>query len=1068
MKNKFLLFLTVISLAASSFAGLSVSAADGDIVITVEAEDYTTGQGVFGIKEEDEMSGGKYLSSWTQPTGEEKIIYTYEFSAPAKGNYKMSGIFSELNKNFTTDLSFYVNDETNAPGTWTKGSQIGTHYVYNMTSSTSVKLNKGKNTLYMVVNGTDLNQSGVLVAYVDCFKFTKEKDPPFRVESVTLEDHALGIYEENEEIRVKFEYTTAAPEAQRYNMKITDLWDREVTTGEITVRAGADSHVLSIGTFPVGWYRLRLTDASTGMAVNDYMAFSVVVSYSKRPKIEDSAIAADSAIGYTNSLQTLPNYKEQFHDLAKLAGLKWLRTRTAGKYSSTTMKDFGYMMKDRGISQLALTASNAMADKTMTGDLITTGYQHWKEMAEWYEDTLGVLEVVNEMDLVGMGAPGGAERYAALYKAAAIGISDAENSPYKSMTPTATSDGTWADLLYANDVLKYTDVQNFHAHSDVSTRTGLIKDKAVAYSDQSLPIFLSEAGYSQMAADGDTLSLEQMKDACTVMITRALESLSGGTTKHFWFLLSPYIENGGNYSSQHTSGMPYPMYSVLSNMTYQMGEAIFAGVANLPEGMTGYMFNDGVGNDVMLCYADTQNYVTIKADKVKYSDMVGYEEEKFADENGEIKIFVGTEPVFIKFYGNAPSESYYPKTYNNYKMDKKVFTPNERIVIQQLWSDEITSASEAHGNGYQLKVGEEYEIPVKVYNLNDEKMSGKLMISADDQIIYDDEPQAFEIEPWSAQEFTYKIKIAENAYGGTDGNIRFWGETDAGEEVTSSVSYFRISSEGRVIDDDKRVAFEDCCNTSRWDLANIAAEGKVVMTNDSEGSAVFNVELPNQKWFFPFFYITDEEREAMKSAQGIVFDAKAAGHDGNPGLSMFIYMKDGRWYYNDVNTMKFEKMEDDYKCCIFPFTNFSLYSSPLGAVEIREFDVDSISHIGLGFSRSNVVIPEYKIKNFGYFYSDLPSEQLSATSDIEINNIAGGQIFADGNIGTVSAEFTMDDELASYKVSLNDKVIENVVYKDGKLEFELNGLERGAYTLYVTALNKQNKFFCGKKSFKVE
>lgn len=1067
MKNKFLLFLTVISLVASSFGGFCVSAADGDIVINIEAEDYTSGEGVFSIAENEDLSGGKYIKSWTQPTGESRIIYAYEFSAPVKGTYKMSGIFSELSKDFTTDLSFYVNDESNTPGTWTKGTQVSSVYVYNMTSSTGVKLEKGRNTLYMVVNGTDTNQSGVLVAYADCFKFTKEKDSPFRIESVTLKDHPVGVYEEGEEVCVKFDYTTAAPAAQRYNMKITDLWDREVTTGEITVRAGADSHVLYIGTFPVGWYRLRLTDVSTGMEVNDYMAFSVVVSYSKRPKIEDSAIAADSAVAYTNTLQKLPNYKEQFHDLAQLAGLKWLRTRTAGKYSSDTMKEFGYMMKERGITQLALTATGAMGDKTMTGDLIETGYKHWKEMAEWYEDTLGVLEVINEMDLKGMGAPGGAERYAALYKAAAIGISDASNSPYKSMTPTSSSDGVWTDLLYANDVLKYTDVQNFHAHQFVGTRTTLAKDKAVAYSDQSLPIFLSEAGYSQIAEDGDTLALEQMKDACTVMITRALESLSNGTTKHFWFLLSPYIENGGNYSSQHTSGMPYPMYSVLSNMTYQLGEANFAGVANLPEGMTGYMFNDGVGNDVMLCYADTQNYVTIKADKVKFSDIVGYEEVKLADENGEIRVSVGTQPVYIKFYGSAPSETYYPKTYQH-ELNKKVFTPNERIVIQQLWSDEITSASEAHGNGYQLKAGEEYELPVKVYNLNDEKMSGKLMISADSQIVYDEEPQVFELEPWSSQEFVYKFKVADDADGGTDGNIHFWGETDAGEEISSSVSYFRISSEGRVIADDKRVAFENGCDTSRWDLANIAGQGKVVMTNDSEGSAVFNVELPGQKWFFPFFYITDEEREAMKSAQGIVFDAKAAGHDGDPGLSMFIYMKDGRWYYNDVNTMKFEKMEDDFTCCVFPFTNFSLYSSPQGAVDIREFDVDSISHIGLGFSRSNVVIPEYKVRNFGYFYSDLPSEQLSETSAIEINGIEGGQLFADGNLGTITADLTMKDELESVKVSLNDKVIEGAVYKDGKVEFELNGLERGAYTLYVTALNKQNKFFCGKKSFKVE
>lgn len=1041
--------------------------AEGETVIKIEAESFITGPDIFDVQSVPEAGNGKYLSSWYAPKDADELIYKYTFTAPEKGNYRLDGMFNELSQSFTTDVSFYVNTPDNVVSNFTKGERLGSYYMYKM-SGENVKVNKGKNELYMVLDKEDLNSSGVVVVYLDYFTLTKGAAGAFSLLSVKLNNSA-GVYEKNDSVLINFEYSTAAPEAQKYNISITDLWDRPVQNNVITANKGIDYYSINLGKFPVGWYRVRILNEQNNVEVNDYMAFSVVVPYDERAKLEDSSIAADSDMAWNSRIALLDNYKEAFHDLAKLSGIKWLRTRTSGKYSSKIVKEFGYLMKDRNLNQLALTSPDVMGDKTMTGDLLEYGYKLWKEHAEWYDDTLGVLEVVNEADLGNKGNKGAAERYAAYYKAAAIGISDAENHPYQTMTPTATAKGNWVDLLYANDVLKYTDIQNYHAHDNVSVRTRDIKNKAVAYSDEHIPIWLTEAGYTQTAADGSVLSLPQMKEASEQLIKRALDSLSNGNNKHFWFLLTPYIENGGNFSSQHQSGMPYPMYSVLANLTNQLGEANYKGVADLTDGFRGHMFDDGQGNDVLVCFADNEGYINVKADKIKYADMVGYEEIKYADESGKIRIFAGTEPIFVKFFGRSSQDNYYPKTFTS-ELKKKTFKPNERIVIQQLWSDDITSTDAAHSNGYQLKPGEEYEVSVKVYNLNDEEMSGRINSSAGGQLIWNEGPKEFVISPWSSQIFTYKFSVNENAVGGTDGMVRFWGETYDGKEISSSVAYYMISSEGRVIAADKRVNFENGVSTERWNLANIAEGGKVTMTNNAEEeSAIFNVTLPGNPWFFPHFSITDEERNALMNAQGFVFDAKTAGHQGSQSLMMFVYMKDGREFYCPSVKVPFERLEEDFTCCIFPYTQFTLWSSPLGAVEIRPFDVESISHISIGFSGSSeVVIPEYRIRNFGYFYSDLDSEQLTAQEDIEIAGVEANKTYKRGELSDIKAKLNIDDEIASYKVVINNDTISESDFQDGIISFNVGDLQRGAYTIYVTALNNQNGFYCGTKTFFVE
>lgn len=1041
---------------------------DGKSEILIEAENFESGTNIFDIARSDEYSGGKMLVSRAYPNDEADYLYSYTFNAKESGYYKFSGIFNKQHWTPGTDMEFYVNDSDNKVESLTDGSN---RYLeaYDYTGG-FVYLNQGKNTLYVKVDKTDSDPDLRFTLYLDCFKFTKASQDEFKLEKIRFEDTSAGAFEENKNVRVLFEYNTKTPAMQNYNLQIQDMWEREVSNQTVTIPKGIERFTLDLGSFPIGWYRVFIKDFESNVDLIDYMAFSVTVSHSKRLKVEDSTIATDANFYGNHTVRNvLPKGIDSYIEALKLSGVTWIREHTLGKASiNDQYYKIAQKVKKLGIKQLDLTTSDTVvrndnvADRTLLVDL-HEAYLQWKEFADLLGDNCDVLENVNEADIT-TGVP--ADRYSSYYKAAAIGISDSEANTYQTMSPPASSAGLWVDTYFQNDILDYTDIQNAHAHNDVKVRTEAVKKYALAYADEPLALWHSEAGIQQFAPDGVTLTNEQMRAAVSQQYMRFLTMISSGCTKWFWFLFTPYTENGGNYSSMHPSGMPYPMYSALANMTYQFGAAKYIGKPDLPSNVSGYMLDDGNGNDVLACYSDQQCYITIKADKVKYSDVLGHEEIKTADSNGEIRLFLGeNDPIIVKYFGRAPKDSYYPKSYSG-AYSKKTFTPAQRLVIQQDWRN-ITDDKTAGNQGYQLEPGKEYEFTAKIFNLNDKKMTGKLKKSADSCIQWetDDEP-AFEIEPWQSQEYKLKFTVDASIEYPVTGSVRLWGETSEGDELSSSVAAFKVVMTRRQINDEDRVDFENYWTADRWDVGNIAPGGKAVRTDDGKSTVSFNVTFTGPRWFFPYFKLTESEIEKIKDSQGFVANVKTRKSSERTEIQMFIYMKDGRMYYCGTLGYYFNDMTDDYTCCVFPFTSFELYSSPMGNFEMRTFNPADIEQISIGAYVTPEIVPQYDIQKFGYFYSTVPSDQLNKDGDISLD--IEDKVYSPSELGTYEAKYNMNDEISEVKVVLNEDKYDKVkINKDG-VSIDLSGLERGRYTIYVFALNNQKKMYQTSKTFTVK
>ncbi len=1040
MKKRITAFMTML-LTAFNILGAStaVFAADVKTEYLVEAEDYTTATEGFTLKENGNYSGGEYIQIYSL-ANQSKFELTYKFNVEKTGVYRLTNYASLRGNVDTADWTIYINEESN-----TSGSYKGTR-----TPSTSwgtfdcgtFKLQKGENTMYVQIDKADLNKAGQVVAFFDYFKFKKEA-VAFSLENVYLENSEIGVYQKGESVMLQFEFTNVAPKLTQYRFEVVDYWGRDVKDGIISIKKGDDARKVMLGNFDVGWYRIKIYDMETGEEVSKYLAFSVTQPLSKRKAYEDNALATDWA---AESHAGTKERKEAYIEAMKFAGFDWFRSRGGGTTIAEDRLAVKYAADEAGLKELDVPFN--FGNITFKDADLKKAYDTWQEIVKNRNDVTEVYEIFNETDLTG-GDFGPAEAYASYMKAAAIGLSDLDPRPYKSVTGLAGYKSKYVKLLYQNRVLDYSDIYNFHAHAEVSARTLTSRARANAYSDGSVPIWIGEAGIHQVVPEATGyLSNAQMRTATRYSITSAMESISNGTNKHFWFLFRPYLEKGGNYGCFHTDHMPYPMYSALANMTYQLGQAHIKGeAANLPDGMNGYVFDDGNGNDVFVLWSEGEDYYYLSGDTVTYSDMMGYEETKRA-ENGKIKVNVTYDPVFIKFNGRCDESNYFKYNYET-ELGNKSFEPHQRIVLQQSW--EYDNLKDARNNGYIIKRDEPKQVKVRVWNLNDTPMSGKVGIHLDENLKSEQGEFEFNLKPWESTEFvTYELVATDKAAPSDRGNVKFCGTTSDGKEISPSVANYYIPQEARVIEADKIKLYDNDAfyMPENWD-GNVAEGTKVQTKNDMVNKTIsFKYTFGGQQWAFPRFKI--EDTSVLEDTQGFVFDrfVDEAPYDKEV-TQMYIYMKDGRNYYSGkVNENAYS---NEWKQCIFPFSSFSLYYSPLGAADIREFRLEDIEAISIGISGAEKNQPYYTIKNFGFFYSDLPSDQLDTAPAITFEGMEENKIYKQGEPLTLNAKINRETikNIENIRVMIGNDEYEKFTVNNDVVQVDLSGLDRGRYNVFV-------------------
>ena len=1047
MIKKISSFLIILGTLLNVFIPVQAAGA-GEIVI--EAEDYFTAHDAFTEVSEGGFSEGKGISTWFMPDGS-RIIAEYKVDVPSAGNYKITGVGSEIKVAWTSDWTVAVNDKDNKLSDFKQLASISDNVsdkaLYKEYDIGTAKFQRGENTIYIEAKNTDKQSNGVIVSRVDYIKLTPAPTT-FSFDSVEFMGNKIGVFEKGKNIGLRMFFTAPAPESKKYSFRIEDYWQRPVSQGEVTIQKGKEFHDINLGSFDVGWYRIYLTEAGSSESLVRYLAFSVTQPLSKRIKYDDTTLAMDLGLEYVPEGMEM---QDDYIEALKLAGYDWVRQRGGRPQKSSTTLEFREKLHKNSINGMDL-IDPWLSTQQYTEDLLTQVYEPIKSMTATGQNFDDVVELLNEQDLATGAAKGTADNYAAFFKAAAIALTDSDTKPYKSFCGLGGYYGPWIENMLMNDIMRYSDIYNYHSHESYTLRATKHRVYANAYSEVAPPVWNGEAGKHQPWGENDKLSYAQLKDGARVAITSAMNTIDVGTNKHFYFILRPYTENGGNFAAFHTDHMPFPIFSALANATYQLGEANLTGeAANLPAGVKGYMFDDGAGNDVFVFWADkNNNYVYLNAESAVYSDIMGYEEVKYADETGKLKIMVTQDPVYVKLAGRSDISDYYPINSTS-NLVKKTFEPHERIIIQQIWPQDIKDRV----NGYKFATDAEIPVEINVYNFNDTAVSGTIKPKLGKDISSDIGDVNFDIEAWGKQSFTYTFRPSEEAVGANKGYIRFDGDTSDGKELSPSVTMYQMSQEERPpVEDKDIVVFDDFYLKESWDLSNIADGGK---------SVTFQNIFANQVWSFPYYFI--DNPSMFEGTSGFVFDQECGADVGEQIHQMYIYMKDGRNYYSGAHPEN--KYVNGKKRVVFPWSNFSLYYSPLGGVDIRDFRFEDISHISIGISGGGQVHPAYTISNFGVFYSELETDKMSQPKNLKFNGMEEGKVYKQGEQLTLNVDLP-DDNIQMVRVMIYNDEYEKFNVEDKKTVIDLSGLNKGKYRVMAFAYNDMGYAYYGTFDFYVE
>lgn len=1037
---------------------IPVSAAD-DGVIKIEAEHYTEASNAPEIGQGEFSNGEEARWYFTVPQEDKDYTLGYTFDVPATGKYEVRGVLNERSAGHTTDWYVYMNDSSNAASTYTKLADVtcSTHSnVMKMYSMGKFKLKKGSNTLYVQANKSDLSTvANSMVFLADYFEIipTASEDEPFKLEKCEFDGSPRGVFEKGDEVKLKFTYSTYSKESLSYRFEIKDVYERDVTKGSFTVQKGKDEATLNLGKFNIGWYRIFLYEGDMKTALNDDIYFSVTQPLSARADFDETSFAAD--IGYAGDADYVRAWS--------LAGFDYVRGRGAA-HRQTGDPTIKRLVDEAGIKEIsdhdwAAATGGLSVLNNFKFDLYENGYKVWNAVPAANGYYAEAQEVLNEVDHGIGGMDTTADLWTAYFKAAAIGMYDAQPDVIKVFGGIAAYDNNIIRLIMQNGMLDYSDVYNYHAHSEYDLRPKKARMLANAYSeDEQIPMWGTEMGWPQRFADGEDhlTSAQLLNDARGPAVT-AIQQFANGSTKNFWFLATPHTENNQNFACFSEEGLALPSYSAVSTLSYVLGEGKIKGeLYGIPEDATGYLFDDGLGNDVAVIWSDNAGYVEFVADKVTYVDMVGYTEEKYdEDGDGKISIYITPQPCYVKFNGRASENDYYPMHYSENK-EVKTFEANDRIILQPIWPCDDYVVARDVGYGYQK--GEEVEVTLNVYNLNDCQMSGTLKIDAEDIVSFDQTEIPVELEPWEKKEIVLNVKVSDTASQGMNGFVKFYGETSDGEEISRAVSRIQISNVNRTVDLEDVTLFENLDDESNW-YKNFSSGGKLTFNgNSEEGTATFVGE--SIIWEFPWYTIT--EPSALSESSGICFEVKS-NNGTRPVIGSFIHMKDGAQWYCGLG-MSYQ-IDADWHQVVIPWSTYTLYSSPLGDFDVREFDFNEINGISVGNSGTST--PDYTVRNFGYFYSDNPADKFSHTDDPIFSGVENGQKFKQGDQIVISAKMPERDYVSFKVLNRNDR-IEDFTVEGNTITVDFTGYEKGSYRLYVSGKTDMDEAVVGTIDFYIE
>lgn len=1032
----------LISVFALMLFSLPAYAAD----IIVQGEDYVrsyTNTPIYKLPEGSE-NPVMVISQWKGANM--KYTVEYDFNAEVAGGYELSAVVSEIDSAYTSNFYYSVNggEYVYSGDVFKKISNPGTAYanssMYLYTLGTA-ELKKGTNTIKFMVDESREISEAWAEFYIDYFTLSKRE---FGLYSVTASKPS-AVFEESDSAKFTVQFTDYPDKEKSYGVLVEDYFHNIVAEKTFVLKTDAMKAELDFGKLASGWYRLIISDGKTDIYNS---GFSVVHNTEERE--ENTHFAIDFAG------MVLTSGKTEVQRLARairLAGIDTVRERYYWSYSDTLRKYYNETIASEGLKVINMfcdSPSRLVTNGYMADDLFEV-YNFQKNYAESYDGLVDIMEIWNEEDT--SFATETADRYSSFLKAAAIGIADGSSVMEKTLGGFAGSpaDTRYMDFCMMNDCMEYSDLYNYHAYAsggnDYENAPSLGKAELHANRD-----ILTAYGYDDRRSwvtEGG-IALEEVNERSRRQQARAsvinnVQSVANGNDKHFLFVVPQYYESGREYGIFLEDGTPSPAYSSLENLTYILGEAEYKGIfKDLPENVCGYLFNNGK-KDVGVFWAENgERFVQVASDKsVILADIMGNQSE-ISPINGIISIPVTQDPVYLIFNSTVGEDLYARFQKETAEFKNADISENKKIVIQQKF--EGRSYVDERNKGYLIYKGEDNICTLKVYNFTNRDVSGVINAKISDNFTIDKNRQTVEIPAMQSAEIQFAVRTAENAEGSEKGFLQFSGNFN-GEEITRSTSVIRyrmkddIELEGR---------FARAKKASLWQTGKTSSSGTVTASDtDNENEVKFNIELDGNGWAYPNFKVT--ENSELTGSTGIKFTVGAEADVGQAIMHCFVYMTDGRKYFE--GNAEGKTISAGYTSYYFPWNEMKLQHLPDGVSADKEFALEDIAYIGIGVNMSGTKSVQYSLKDIGWYVSDADND-VQHWDTLAISGAEDGSVYYKGRTPSLTASLPDTDSIKTVNVYLSGKKYGDYSISGNSALIDISSLDAGVYTLLVTAENE--------------
>ncbi|MBO5007320.1 MAG: hypothetical protein J6D26_00600 [Clostridia bacterium] len=811
MKKIAVSFLLVIVLSIFNFFVVQAEEDINQSYVT-EGENYTntnwTNSDGSLIMSNSSLSNEKYVCLSVNPAQDTEYYIEYNVTVPEAGYYNMEIVSTPPDETtWASPIFASVNNGDNYHLSSVKTDSVLNASNFAKYSADAVYLNMGTNTVKFFVK--DRIPNGKYLCLIDYFTFSKTQVDLIGIYS----DRPMMVFESGSNINVYVQANGFVPDDVTVDYTLCDYRGNSVLAGSTVIASGTRKGNINLGILPKGNYTI-CTNYNDVVLKNN---ISVVVAEDERAEYTSTPFALDTNFygvysKYSNNRKILVDYAKSLN----LLGISWIRDRIELNDTIAQKSDEGISVNsNRNIDIGSIVSANSdIKISTVVNSLpqwskygysskldsnLVEVYDLFKSLGDSVGNNIDCLEILNETDFGGfVTSDDGPDLYAAFLKAATIGMYDSNSDAFISTQGSARapeSRGKYIKMLYENDLMKYSSVDNYHYHQKVS---GVNKDyyeftgKVGIDSTEELqekfsvdvPIWITESGLLIEKEEAVDLSVNEQYAQSKYIVTSTVESLAAGTDKHFYFLGSVF--QGTDYTTgimNKNTRFPafYPAYSSLAAMTYVLGEGIYVGKLN-HSAINGYIFEDHESK-VLVLYSDESKNITIS---LSDNDIEKY--DMFANctvissNDGNYLIEVGSEPIYIKYQGELYNDVITTENILHSDPVQKTFSISDRVIIQQQYS-EASRVGARHG-GYYVDE-DNCTVNVIVTNLNTETVTGTITgYSSNDWRIKDSE-RAVTILPFTSQTLSYEI---EN-YDSSDESILYFTGNFDGNLTSKSSAY---------------------------------------------------------------------------------------------------------------------------------------------------------------------------------------------------------------------------------------------------------------------------------------